>query len=293
MADRMRLEGRSEYPKVGERVSFVYVAANTHSKASGIKQLDSYDAKTGETKRGKTIKLESTAGDKIDVPSYVLRNKVPIDYQSYITRQFMTPLLGLFELIDMEGIQRVIAEAMVQAKRGKKRYRANELARYFTDPVVCLHCKTELSGVQPVPIHRDHRQRQKRFDAYLHFRLEQARANGLSDMFVERVRETVTSEYEDQQLDRVLFPEFYPRASAMCDSPECRAKTMEYYMHTSQTLAEAETIHHKCWTACQRCTTSHFNADKCVTGDCPISSKRKSNAEVIQQARYTLERFDW
>lgn len=71
LADRIAARDPGNKPKSGDRIPFVYVV--------GAKK--------------------DLQGNKIETPSFIVENKVPIDYGFYITNQIMKPLLQLFGLV--------------------------------------------------------------------------------------------------------------------------------------------------------------------------------------------------
>ena len=81
LADRIAARDPGGKPSPGDRIPFVYV----HTKKAGALQ-----------------------GEKIETPSYIVENKVKIDYSFYISNQLMKPLSQLFALVleELPGFER-------------------------------------------------------------------------------------------------------------------------------------------------------------------------------------------
>jgi len=71
LADRIGLRDPGNKPKPGDRIKFVFVVND---------------------------KPGALMGEKIEIPSYIIENKVQIDFNHYITNQLMKPLQQLFGL---------------------------------------------------------------------------------------------------------------------------------------------------------------------------------------------------
>jgi DNA polymerase elongation subunit (family B) len=71
LADRIGMRDPGNKPKPGDRIKFVFVVND---------------------------KPGALMGEKIEIPSYIIENKVPIDFNHYITNQLMKPLQQLFGL---------------------------------------------------------------------------------------------------------------------------------------------------------------------------------------------------
>ena len=72
LADRMTQRDAGNKPGSGDRIPFVYIH-NSNKKA--------------------------LQGEKIETPTYILENKLKIDYSFYITNQIMKPVQQLFALV--------------------------------------------------------------------------------------------------------------------------------------------------------------------------------------------------
>ena len=72
LADRIGEREQGNKPSSGDRIPYVYIHTNTKSKLQG---------------------------DKIETPSYIIKNKLKIDYSFYITNQIMKPLLQVYALV--------------------------------------------------------------------------------------------------------------------------------------------------------------------------------------------------
>ena len=73
LADRIAEREPGNKPKSGDRIPFVYIVNN---KKKGVLQ-----------------------GDKIETPTFIKENKIPIDYSFYITNQIMKPVQQVFALV--------------------------------------------------------------------------------------------------------------------------------------------------------------------------------------------------
>ena len=71
LADRISLREPGNKPKSGDRIPFVYIVGNK----------------------------KDLQGNKIETPTFIINNKIKIDYSFYITNQIMKPLLQLFGLV--------------------------------------------------------------------------------------------------------------------------------------------------------------------------------------------------
>ena len=76
LAERIGLREAGNKPSSGDRVDYVYIK-NPDKKA--------------------------LQGEKIETPSYIIKNNIPIDYGFYITNQIMKPLQQLYAL-ELENI---------------------------------------------------------------------------------------------------------------------------------------------------------------------------------------------
>ena len=76
LADRIASRDSGNKPNVGDRLQYVYI----------IKEKD-------------PEKKKMLQGEKIETPSYIIENNIPIDYDHYITNQVMKPLLQLYSLV--------------------------------------------------------------------------------------------------------------------------------------------------------------------------------------------------
>ena len=72
LADRIGEREQGNKPSSGDRIPYVYIHTNTKSKLQG---------------------------DKIETPSFIIKNKLKIDYSFYITNQIMKPLLQVYALV--------------------------------------------------------------------------------------------------------------------------------------------------------------------------------------------------
>ena len=78
LAERIGKRDPGNKPKSGDRIKFVFIV-NDDKKA--------------------------LQGEKMETPEFIIENKLPIDYNHYITNQIMKPLLQLFGL-ELEKIMR-------------------------------------------------------------------------------------------------------------------------------------------------------------------------------------------
>ena len=76
LADRISAREPGNKPASGDRIPFVYIITKASAKGQKILQ-----------------------GNRIENPSYIKDNHLPIDYSFYITNQIMKPLLQLFGLV--------------------------------------------------------------------------------------------------------------------------------------------------------------------------------------------------
>jgi len=76
LADRIGEREPGNKPTSGDRVPFVYIVTKNPGKGKKVLQ-----------------------GDRIETPSFIIENKLQIDYSFYITNQIMKPLLQLFGLV--------------------------------------------------------------------------------------------------------------------------------------------------------------------------------------------------
>lgn len=72
LADRIGEREQGNKPSSGDRIPYVYIHTNTKSKLQG---------------------------DKIETPTFIIKNKLKIDYSFYITNQIMKPLLQVYSLV--------------------------------------------------------------------------------------------------------------------------------------------------------------------------------------------------
>lgn len=79
LADRIAERDPGNKPNPGDRIPYVYIVANDSAKLQG---------------------------DKIETPTFILENKLKIDYGFYITNQIMKPVQQLFSLV-LEDIFRL------------------------------------------------------------------------------------------------------------------------------------------------------------------------------------------
>lgn len=70
LAKRIGIRNPGNKPETGDRIPYVYIIPNTKKLKKGVKMLQ---------------------GDKIEDPTYVIENKIEIDYLFYITNQIMKP----------------------------------------------------------------------------------------------------------------------------------------------------------------------------------------------------------
>ena len=82
LAERIGKRDPGNKPKSGDRIKFVFIV-NDDKKA--------------------------LQGEKMETPEFIIENKLPIDYNHYITNQIMKPLLQLFGL-DVEKIWKVLGK---------------------------------------------------------------------------------------------------------------------------------------------------------------------------------------
>ena len=78
LADRITARDPGNKPTSGDRIPFVYIVYNGPKPEKGKSVLQ---------------------GNKIETPSYIIENKLQIDYAYYISNQIMKPLLQLFGLV--------------------------------------------------------------------------------------------------------------------------------------------------------------------------------------------------
>ena len=81
LADRIGERDPGNRPKPGDRIPFAYIVSDKKGK---VKQ-----------------------GEKIELPTYIAENKLPIDYAHYITNQIMKPILQIYALVlyDLPGFK--------------------------------------------------------------------------------------------------------------------------------------------------------------------------------------------
>ena len=72
MADRIAKRDPGNKPSVGSRVPFVYIQTKTK------------------------VKLQ---GDRVETPSFIIKNKLKPDYSHYISNQIMKPVTQIFSLL--------------------------------------------------------------------------------------------------------------------------------------------------------------------------------------------------
>ena len=73
LADRIGERDPGNRPKPGDRIPFAYIVSDKKGK---VKQ-----------------------GEKIELPTYITENQLPIDYAHYITNQIMKPILQIYALV--------------------------------------------------------------------------------------------------------------------------------------------------------------------------------------------------
>ena len=103
LADRIARRDPGNKPTSGDRIPFVYII-NSNKKA--------------------------LQGEKIETPSYIIENKIPIDYSFYITNQIMKPLLQLFSLV-LENIWKMQNKT---SKISKFRKEIEDVKKTIEDP---------------------------------------------------------------------------------------------------------------------------------------------------------------
>ena len=112
LADRIAKRDPGNKPSVGSRVPFVYI----------------------QTK--KEVKLQ---GDRVESPSYIIKNKLKPDYSFYITNQIMKPVTQIFSLL-LE--QMSTFKGTIKSKYDRE---YNKILRKYSDDDVKLNNKiTEL-----------------------------------------------------------------------------------------------------------------------------------------------------
>ena len=81
LADRIGERDPGNRPKPGDRIPFAYIVSDKKGK---VKQ-----------------------GEKIELPTYITENNLPIDYAHYITNQIMKPILQIYALVlyDLPGFK--------------------------------------------------------------------------------------------------------------------------------------------------------------------------------------------
>ena len=81
LADRIGERDPGNRPKPGDRIPFAYIVSEKKGK---VKQ-----------------------GEKIELPTYITENQLPIDYAHYITNQIMKPILQIYALVlyDLPGFK--------------------------------------------------------------------------------------------------------------------------------------------------------------------------------------------
>ena len=72
LADRITLRDPGNKPKSGDRIGYVYIVNNSK---------------------------KALQGDKIELPSFIIENKLKIDYTHYITNQIMKPVIQIYGLV--------------------------------------------------------------------------------------------------------------------------------------------------------------------------------------------------
>jgi DNA polymerase elongation subunit (family B) len=134
LADRMTARDPGNKPASGDRIPYVYI----HNPARGALQ-----------------------GDKIETPTYIIENKLKIDYAHYITNQVMKPVQQVFALV-LEKIW------IMQNKRSKlNRFRADVVSlkqsvppEKFQDRLETLRCKEIKTLLFDSFIHKANNQKQ-------------------------------------------------------------------------------------------------------------------------------------
>ena len=106
LADRIAQRDPGNKPTSGDRIPFVYII-NSNKNA--------------------------LQGEKIETPSYIIENKIPIDYSFYITNQIMKPLLQLFSLV-LENIWKMQNKT---SKISKFKREIEEVKKTIEDPKKC------------------------------------------------------------------------------------------------------------------------------------------------------------
>ena len=96
LADRIGERDPGNKPKAGDRMPFAYV------------KIDDSPIKVGEFKNGKPKykKRHILQGDRVEDPNYILKHKLDLDYEFYITNQIMNPVKQVLDL----GMDEKLAE---------------------------------------------------------------------------------------------------------------------------------------------------------------------------------------
>ena len=75
-------------------------------------------------KRGENLKQ----GDRIELPEYVLENKLQLDYEAYIRNQIMKPILQIYDL-EMKDPESIFKDVL--RKAGNTKTKTNEITKWF------------------------------------------------------------------------------------------------------------------------------------------------------------------
>ena len=75
-------------------------------------------------KRGENLKQ----GDRIELPEYVLENKLQLDYEAYIRNQIMKPILQIYDL-EMKDPESIFKDVLRKASNTKTK--TNEITKWF------------------------------------------------------------------------------------------------------------------------------------------------------------------
>ena len=117
LADRITARDPGNKPSSGDRIPFVYIV-----------------------KKGKSV----LQGEKIETPTFILENKLKIDYSFYITNQIMKPVQQLFALV-LENLW-TLQNKLSKIKKYKQdvqalRMKYLESDEKFQDKLEELRCK--------------------------------------------------------------------------------------------------------------------------------------------------------
>jgi hypothetical protein len=172
LKERMRAEKRdkSTIPVVGNRVSYLYTAGNTHGSE----------------------KMKSKLSDMIEIPEYVFEHDIPINYMAYLEKQYRNPLNGMFEWVEDGRMDQLIQQACLEAVRPVHVSSAStKIGSFLSYTPRCINCNAGIPDAKAIPFGRPPAERLQRYEA---LRLKRKRA--IEEEFVQYKRAMVSVEVE-------------------------------------------------------------------------------------------------